>query len=348
MVENHVPQILSLFPCEVNAHVEHAREHLRAWVHHTGLVHKESSKERFDRADFGWFAAMVYPTADAARLALLADWFGWLFLVDDQLDDGEVGRRPEQMMEVFTEIHAVMTSPDLGQAIARRPGVPVVVSSLADLWRRTADGASPRWQRRFAEHLVDCLTTAATWEAGNRVTGTVPDEATYIINRRHIGAIYVCMDLIEIVAELDVPTEIYDSPQFIATLDAACNVVCWTNDVYSLEKERARGEVHNLVYITEQRQGLSQEEAMARVCTAISAETELFLTKEQELLRAFDRHSATLSPYLAGMRTWISGNLAWSRRTERYRSSDHADGTPLRDYLEPELMGVPLDRHGRR
>src|SRR5262249_35048966 len=146
----------------------------------------------------------------------------------------------------------VLESPGTDTALehndtATVPGVPTAISSLAELWARTAADASAAWRRRFTGHLAECLGTAGVGEVGNRVQGIVPDEDTYIEKRRHTGAIYVCMDLIDIVERIDVPVSVYESPEFTAVLDAACNVVVWTNDVYSLQKERSVGEVHNLV-----------------------------------------------------------------------------------------------------
>ncbi|MGW1075503.1 terpene synthase family protein [Streptomyces sp. NPDC002537] len=326
-----VPDILNPFPYQVNPHAERAREHLSAWTRRMGLVSGRSAGKRFERADFGWFAALVYPTADGPRLELAADWFAWLFLVDDQLDDGGLGRSPERVRGMVARMRAVLEDPEPG---ARDAGAPTALSSLADLWSRTAADATPHWRRRFVHHLGDCLTTAATWEAANRARGVVPDEETYVVNRRRTGAIYVCMDLIDIVERVDVPEAVYDSPEFGAALDAASNVVCWTNDVYSLEKERSLGETHNLVHVVEHHRGLSRAKALAHVREAISHETELFLERERALLLAHPGHTAVLGPCLAGMRTWMRGNLDWSSRTDRY----HAARDRPEDYLEPALV----------
>ncbi|MFE0457858.1 terpene cyclase [Kitasatospora sp. NPDC058965] len=333
-----VPEILNPFPYQVNPHVERARSQLAEWTRRIGLVQRESSRERFERADFGWFAAVVYPTAGARHLELMADWFAWLFLVDDQLDDGAVGQSLEQAREVVQGMRAVLESPDHGAAAAVDPQLPTAVSSLADLWRRTAPGATVQWRRRFVRHLEECLRTAAVWEAGNRIRGIVPDAETYVVKRRHTGAIYVCMDLIDIVEGLDVPERVYSSAEFTAALNAACNVVCWTNDVYSLEKERSLGEVHNLVYIVQHHGGIDPSAAMAKVCTAVSAETELFLADEQVLLRAHPDAAEVLVPYLAGMRSWMRGNLDWSRRTKRYHPAGQVDRARPQEYLEAELV----------
>ncbi|OIK05297.1 terpene synthase family protein [Streptomyces monashensis] len=336
----HIPEIHCPFPYQVNPHADQARAHLDGWVRRTGLVRRASAAQRFAQADFGWFVSLVHPTANARHLELTADWFAWLFLVDDQLDDGGFGRSPQRMRQLVDSMREVLEAADFGASRAPATDAPPAVSSLADLWRRTAADASPQWRRRFVRHLRGCLLTATVWEADNRIRGRVPDEETYIEKRRHTGAIYVCMDLIEIVEHIDVPEDLYDSPEFTAALDAACNVVCWTNDVYSLEKERALGEVHNLAYVVQHHRGIGQEQAVAEVCAATSAETERFLSAERNLLRTRLDHAAVLTPYLAGMRTWIRGNLDWSRRTRRYQPRTELTAQRPDEYLEPALTGA--------
>jgi hypothetical protein len=333
-----IPEIHCPFPSQVNPYLDEARTHLAAWVRDIGLVQRDSARRRFERADFGWFAAVVYPTADRRHLELMADWFAWLFLVDDQLDDGGVGRSLEQADAAVATLLSILEDPAQIEIGPAGHGLPTAVSSLADLWRRTAAGAPAQWRRRFSRHLEECLTTAAVWEAGNRVRGIVPDEQTYVEKRRHTGAIYVCMDLIDITEHLDVPEALYDAPEFTAALNAACNVVCWTNDIYSLEKERSLGEIHNLVYLVERHRGLEPEEAMAEVCAATSAETRRFLTAERELLQAYPGDAGLLEPYVAGMRSWIRGNLDWSASTKRYRPSVEATPAQPADYLESALL----------
>jgi len=337
---SEVADVYCPFPYRENPEAAEARAHVARWVSQTGLVRRESARRRFELADFGWFAALVYPTADRAGLDLVTDWFAWLFLVDDQFDDGLVGRSQHAAEHAVGRLRAVLTGPDTGNsssATGREAGgtgepVPPAVSALADLWRRTVAGATSAWRRRFAGHLEECLTTAAVWEAGNRARGVVPDESTYVEKRRHTGAIYVCMDLIEIVEQLDVADERYASVEFTDALEAACNVVCWTNDVYSLDKERALGEVHNLAYLLQHHRGLHREQALAEVCRLVSAETRRFLAAELAVLRV---HGPALAPYLAGMRTWMRGNLDWSRRTKRY----HALATaPPADYIEGRVL----------
>jgi hypothetical protein len=326
------------FAFQINAHVERAKQHLEAWVQHVELVRKPSARERFSRADFGWFASCVYPTADPADLELVADWFALMFLYDDQLDDGDIGKDPELVNQINAAALGILMSPHAqvapptASAAARSP----VVVSLADLWRRMDGRADDAWRNRFIGHIAHGAA-AAHWESQNRAAGLVPDEATYIEKRRHTGAIYVCMDLIDIVERILIPVEIYASDAFQEPLKAACDVVCWTNDLYSLEKEAALGEYHNLVMIVEHARRMSRAAAATHVAEQISERTRQFCALEPQLLAAFPAQIEDLTKYLAGMRSWMRGNLDWSRSTKRYLELDRPAPQDEAGYIEPYL-----------
>ncbi|MFG2432258.1 terpene cyclase [Streptomyces sp. NPDC048590] len=337
-MESELPYIYCPFPSRTNPHVGHTREHLDEWTRRTGLVHRESARERFEHADFGAFVGMVYPTANAEHLDLVADWFVWLFLVDDQLDDGHLGHTPERVRDVVERMRAVVEGSGPGPEGDKE--APAALVALADLWERTIPQAAPHWRTRFAWHLMRYLTTATTWEAGNRAEGVVPAEATYIANRRHTGAIHVCMDLIEIVTGTGAPESVHNDARFITALEASCNVVCWANDVYSYEKEQVLGEIHNLVHLVRHHRGYGKQQALEHVCAEIATETRRFLAAEAELLSLHPDLGGLLVPYLDGMRSWMRGNLDWSRQTPRYNPAEVGQYAEPEAYLEESVLGV--------
>ncbi|GAA3841466.1 hypothetical protein GCM10022226_74920 [Sphaerisporangium flaviroseum] len=323
-----LPAAFDVFPPSVNPHVEAARAHLARWVEEHRLVRKEGARRRFAHADFAWFAAVTYPTTDEEGLCLIADWFAWLFLLDDQFDDGTVGRDPERVKDLMAQMAAVLV--DHG---APPPGSrPAIVAALDDLWRRTTPRSTSAWRHRFVGHIAEG-GLAAFWEAENRVGGVVPDEASYIVRRRHTGAIYVCMDLIEIAERAEVPARVYDDAAYQDALRSACDVVCWTNDVYSLEKELSVGEYHNLVAVVEHGHGLTREESIRHVVTAIATEIDRFLGEEGRALTAFAGDADTAGNF-AGMRSWMRGNLDWSAQTKRYRPESRTAANRPMDYLD--------------
>ncbi|MEU0835888.1 terpene synthase family protein [Streptomyces sp. NPDC056231] len=337
-MENELPEIYCPFPQRTNPHVAHTREHLDNWTRNTGLVQRDSARERFKQADFGTFVGMVHPTANEHDLDLVADWFVWLFLVDDQLDDGHLGRNPERVRDVVALMRSVVEGTGTGPLPDE--DLPAAVVALADLWKRTTPNAAAHWLRRFTWHLVTYLTTATTWEAGNRANGVVPSEETYIAKRRHTGAIHVCMDLIEIVAGIEAPESIHNDPRFIVAVETSCNVVCWANDVYSYEKEQVLGEIHNLVHLVRHHRGYGKQQALEHVCAEIATETERFLAAEAELLMAYPQLSGVLLPYLDGMRSWMRGNLDWTRQTPRYNPADVSQYKEPDQYLEATVLGI--------
>ncbi|MFJ5817793.1 terpene cyclase [Streptomyces sp. NPDC093108] len=340
-MESELPDIYCPFPQRTNPHVGHTRAHLDEWTRNTGLVHRDSARDRFIQADFGAFVGMVYPTADSKHLDLVADWFVWLFLVDDQLDDGHLGRSPERVRDVVDLMRTVIEADTPGALPDGQ--LPAAVVALADLWKRTTPSAAAHWRTRFGWHLTTYLTTATTWEAGNRAAGVVPSEETYIAKRRHTGAIHVCMDLIEIVAGIEAPESIHNDSRFITALEASCNVVCWANDVYSYEKEQVLGEIHNLVHLVRHHRGYGERQALEHVCAEITTETKRFLAAEAELLAAYPQLSWMLTPYLDGMRSWMRGNLDWSRETPRYNPADVSQYEEPEEYLEATVLGVVPD-----
>jgi len=309
---------------QLNPHADSAIAHLDRWVAEQRLVVRPQSRDRFAQADFGWFAAVTYPTADAETLALVADWFAWLFLLDDQLDDGLLGRDPVRTAEFMAEMFGVLTGLPAGR------GAPTIITALADLWRRSGDSASDTWRRRFVDHVI-AGGLAARWEAENRVAGMIPSVASYIDKRPHTGAVYVCMDLIELAERIDLPAEVYDSEPFAAALRAACDVVGWVNDLYSLDKETSMGEYHNLVTVTACESSLDLESAAEAATDRTSDRVLDFLTLERAAIEAWP--TADVRAYLDGMRSWMRGNLDWSATTRRYR--DAATGYLERGLVEP-------------
>ncbi|WP_436493813.1 terpene synthase family protein [Actinokineospora sp. HUAS TT18] len=316
--------VFDAIPPQVNPHGPGVITRLDQWVAEQGLVVRPKSRERFAQADFGWFAAVTYPTADAETLALVADWFAWLFLLDDQLDDGGLGSDPVRTGEFMAEMFGVLTG------LPAATGAPTIITALSDLWDRSAGTASATWRRRFVDHVI-AGGLAARWEADNRAAGVVPSVESYVDKRPHTGAVYVCMDLIELAERIDVPAEVYDSEPFADALRAACDVVGWVNDLYSVDKETALGEYHNLVSVTAHSAGVSMVEASAVAADLISERVLDFLRLERAAEAAWPR--ADVRAYLDGMRSWMRGNLDWSATTRRYR--DVASGYLERGLVEP-------------
>jgi Terpene synthase family 2, C-terminal metal binding len=136
-------------------------------------------------------------------------------------------------------------------------------------------------------HLVDCFT-ANIWQAAHRHTDDIPDLDAFPAMRRDTGAVPPTFDLIEFVESTTTPAVLYYIKVYQRLITSAANVVCWTNDLMTLEKEFAHGDEQNFVLVLGHALGIPLEDSIDEVAARAGREVELFLSAEAELDRVFD------------------------------------------------------------
>jgi 5-epi-alpha-selinene synthase len=99
----------------------------------------------------------------------------------------------------------------------------------------------------------------------------------------------------------------------------ANNVVCWSNDIISLDKEMKRGDVHNLVLALRCEHQLVLQEAIDHAGELHDAEVRAFIDLEPRLPSFGAAVDAELARYVVILRSWMRGNLDWSHASGRYR-----------------------------
>lgn len=299
-------------------------------------MRSDRAKERFDKTAAGELAARVYASAvSSLKLATAADWIGWLFFLDDQLDEGHAGRDP-------AVAHAFLQplAESLGENLASWPsdGSPLL-AALSDIRCRVLPAMPATWQGRFTRHVADYFN-GCEWEAANRAHGRVPCLEEFPSRRRTAGAIWPSLDLLEFVTDASIPDQVYGDPLFSEMREAAADVVCWTDDVLTLDKERACGDVHNLVIVLEHATGCTTAVAMTRAAHQIDSRLADFMMCERRLgemfsrIRADDAVQVAAGKYVSGLRNWMRGHLDWGLRTIRYNSVEHTAGGLTPTYLE--------------
>jgi terpene synthase-like protein len=326
----------SLVAPAVSPWAHEAESHARGWVREFGLVRSDCAKERFDKTAAGELAARVYASAvSSLKLAAAADWIGWLFFLDDQLDEGHVGRDP-------AAAHAFLQP--LAESLCDKPanwppvGSPLR-AALSDIRRRMLPAMPVAWQGRFTRHVADYLN-GCEWEAANRAHGRVPCLDEFPSRRRTAGAIWPSLDLLEFVTDAPLPDRVYGDPLFAEMCEAAADVVCWTDDLLTLDKERACGDVHNLVIVLERATGCTTTVAMMRAAHQIDSRLADFMRCECRLeemfgrIRADDAVQVAAQKYTAGLRNWMRGHLDWGLHTIRYHSVERTTTGLAPAYLE--------------
>jgi hypothetical protein len=317
-------------PSPVSPWAADAEAYAQNWASEFGIIRSESARKRFRNTGPGELAARVYATATQRdRLEAAAAWIGWLFLIDDQLDEGATGKDPSLARDRLRPLAEMATGRT--RPTQRTP----LLAALTDVWDRIVPHMPQAWRDTFIRNFLDYLR-GCEWEARNRALGRVPPLEEFPGRRREAGAIRPSLDLLEFVSESPLPDDVRGL-HLLAEVSTACaDVVCWSDDLLTVEKERANGDVHNLVIVLEFATGCGQREAIdlagqwieARVCGFGETQRRLLIPKTGD-----SAPGKALASHLTGLRHWMRGHLEWGLRTARY--NDQADpGSYLEDLLE--------------
>jgi 5-epi-alpha-selinene synthase len=328
-----VPKMYCPFSPQISPYAQEVHEHSLAWATRFQMIQGEAARRRFHGTNLARLTARAYPTASLEDMKLLNDWMVWFFVFDDQFDD-VLGTTLESALST---VHAyIKICENAGEQSAPGPAA----AALCDLYRRTLPRMSPAWRTRFTRHFIQYLDTY-TWMGQNHLQGAIPELHVYLEYRYHSGGAVPSRDLIEFADRLRLPDELLLSWEFERLNRAANHAICWSNDIFSLAKELARGEVSNLVVITKHMYRLSWQEAIESVNTMVTNEVRLFEQIERHLPPIAPHLVADAYRYIAGLKAWIRANFDWSAETHRYLRVEQTRAGETVSYVEPILATAP-------
>ncbi|MYS19741.1 avermitilol synthase [Streptomyces sp. DvalAA-14] len=325
------------FPARLNRHAERARQHTLQWAQGMGLLTGDVATAEYDALRLERLMAYFYPDATAAGLELAADFNAWFFIFDDQFDGG-LGTRPEEIRRVVDTLVGTMTvqgHPPAGPrdtSGARRAGdVPgpggeqdtPLVRAFRDIWLRSTASAPNAWRLRFREHWRAYLA-AHEGEARQRNAERPPSFEQFLDIRRDSIGVRPCLDFTERCGGYTLPDDLHGWPALREMREITGDVVIFVNDIVSLLKELAVGDVNNSVVVHRAHKGCTIEESVEYISALANTRTDRFEQLAAVLPGTLDRRGVPretcehVSHYVDGMRHLMAGNLAWSLATSRY------------------------------
>ncbi|MDJ0343905.1 hypothetical protein QMK19_27745 [Streptomyces sp. H10-C2] len=332
------PPIWCPIPVRMHPDAEGIDDHLLDWAKRSDLIRSRSAAERFHSAGFGEFAARVYPRA--TRLHLVAEWQAFNWIVDDRLDEGYLEGSHQEREHIVHDLVAQMPL-DLRAPRASGP----LTAALSDLWQRTANHHSWAWRERFAAHYLDFL--AFTLLPHSRPEGpAVPpsDVPTFVRRRRLNSGCEMSFDLIETANAQEVPAAVARSDAYRAVRLAANDVISWTNDMFSIRKETARGDQDHLAAVLRHSTGSTWQEALTRAAVMVEALTRDFLEASEDLRASravYGLGHAAWIPVdesLTDLGEWIAGSLSWHQWSPRYKDVETTEAGAVPTYIERHLV----------
>jgi hypothetical protein len=306
-----LPRLKSPFPSTLHEQVATAEAATLAWADRFGLAREPAVRRRLAATGSARLAGRVGPRATLPGLLLNTDWQTWLFLFDDAFcDEADLGRRSADTIQMAAQVLRVVEKGDVPIEDANP-----FLAALDDLRSRLRELATPEQFDRFAAQTVFYLL-ALTWEAAHRERRTIADYDEYVAMRRHSGAVFPFLALIDVINGFELPGAAWSSPRLRAVNDAAADIICWGNDIMSYPREIRRStQVLSLPAVLCRARGLSIAQALRESADLHDQRIRDFQRMEAPLLAEGDPQVAR---YLADIRSWISGHLAWSVETRRY------------------------------
>ncbi|MCB1985046.1 MAG: hypothetical protein H6936_12395 [Burkholderiales bacterium] len=306
-----LPYLSCPFPEKISPFADKVHAHTLEWVQNFQLVTEEKAFKRLRLSKFGRLAARAYPDAALDRLEIISDWNTWLFVIDDQCDESGLGKHPDQLSNLHNRSLEILSG------YPTEPNDVPLILALEDIYRRLKPLSSQAWLLRFAKSASEYFE-ATFWEAQNRFYRRWPSTDSYTLMRPFSGGLYTDIDLIEIAEKINIPCIARAHPRLTELANLTNNVVCWSNDIISLRKEQAHGDMHNMVMVMQHELKISLQESVNLVKKLIDAQIQQFLNVEQQLPKFVEFSDHDLKKYVAVLRSWMRGNLDWAYESKRY------------------------------
>ncbi|MFC5182667.1 terpene synthase family protein [Actinomadura harenae] len=328
-----LPRFYTAYPARLNPNLEAARAHSVPWARAMGMLEGSDVWDQADLEghDYPLLCAYTHPDCDAEELALITDWYVWVFFFDDHFverfkrtGDREGGRDHLARLPSFMPADGDMST-------VPEPSDPVE-AGLADLWARTVPAMSPAWRERFVERTRHLLNESL-WELSNINAHRISNPVEYIEMRRRVGGAPWSACLVEHAANAEIPARIAASRPMGVLRDAFSDAVHLRNDLFSYQREvEDEGELSNGVLVLETFFECGTQEAADAVNDILTSRIQQFEhTALTEVPALCVEHALTapeiarVGAYIKGLQDWQAGGHEWHLRSSRYMNEGALD-----------------------
>jgi germacradienol/geosmin synthase len=317
-----IPDIAAPSELRLSPHLPVTRRRALEWCRHMGLFDGVWDERHFLAADLPLCAAGTDPDASLEELDLATGWLVWGTYADDYY------------ATVFGTTHdrtaAKVCAERLNALLSDAPPAPMsaLERGLADLWQRTAPGASAA-ERSDVRQGTRTVLDSWLWELDNKAVHRVPDPIDHIEMRRHAFGTDLTMALSRIGRE-PLPAEVLRSRPVKALEHAAIDWAGMLNDLYSYQAEiQFDGDVHNSVLVAQDFFDCDRDRGVAIVSNLMKARLDQFhhsadieIPALADAMRLPPATRAALDRHVAGLLTWMTGVHHWHRTTRRYAEAE--------------------------
>lgn len=318
-----VPQIGTPFLVNEGPQMEEAQRRHMKWANERSVFCSKEERWRFASMNIGALADLLYPEASSPEdLQLVADWCAWLLLRDDRWDATEDPWEWERLAGRDRAYLRLMRQPT-----RRKPESSpreaydeddTLYGALADLCARLRahacrEGLPEPVDRRFVSVMRNFFF-ASVRQIAYQQRGVIPALSDYVRMRSVTGGLDILTFVLATLDGVRLSKRLFDEPDIRRLTAVTHNICCWHNDLVSLNKEIANGEVHNLILVLQhepERGCKSLPEAVDAAVGMIREELRTFTELEREVLAKGGARAQAAAWYTRMLRNRVGGVIVW-------------------------------------
>jgi len=305
-----MPDLVSHCTLDLRAHEESPRVvwECKTWmINGSNIFRKDKTLNLLHGLKAGELACACYPMAPLQKLRVCCDFMVWLFHIDDLSDDMD----DRNTITIGDEIMTTYRHPDLYELKTH------VGKLTKSYWTRLIAEGSPGSQKRFV-HAMDLFFKTVVIQARDRAAGIIPDLQDYVVMRRDSSGGKPCLALIEYANGLDLPDDVMEHQIMESLYEATNDLVTWSNDIFSYNREQAKADTHNMIVIMMHHHGMNLQQAVDFVGDLCKKSIDRFTEDRARLPSWGPEIDGQVQVYIQGLADWIVGSLHWSFDSERY------------------------------
>lgn len=166
--------------------------------------------------------------------------------------------------------------------------------------------ANPGTQQRFLSTL-DVFFWAIGIQAHARKNHIILSLDTYVTLRRDSSGCRPCWALIEVANHLNIPDYVMEHPAIRKLGDETNDLVAWSNDIFSYNKENVIADTHNMIPIVMHEYQVDLQEAIDFVGRMCQQAIDRFNLQWRNLPKWDEAIDRDVQIYANGLAMWIIG-----------------------------------------
>jgi len=283
----------------------------------------EQEYKKWIGLDAPFFIGMLMEKAGPEEYRLGIDVANWLFAFDDLIDENTY-ENPEAIKAEIDEVLALMTfEPLVVDEEKLKVEHPLRWIALT-IWQRFQKISSQDVQQRYYNATKDyCYQVFEQSNPHSLDHVTTIDQ--YLEHHSCSSGSYMVITSIEAALGIKIPNYVFEHQAMKDAQQLVAEILVLQNDVYSHQKEVARGDNHNFISIMRSLPPsppwgprISEQEATNHVGKAVADRYRRWYIIMYEMPQWEEKVDGEVQRYLKGCQELLIANLRWSFQTKRY------------------------------